>query len=129
MTTLEIINPINGKGANKVHTAYRPDQKEADDEENYVVLGCIVRDANGNARKDAVVTITATDQSQNKTLNGTGDIKKIYEGEAKKTVHFYPFEYHFKTKGKHTITFTCEGVTASVDLDVKKDKPKPEKKI
>lgn len=127
MITLEIINPIVGKGANKEHTSFRPDQKEVDDEENYVVLGCIVRDEKGNARRDANVVITATDQSQNKTFTSTGVQKKIYTGEEKRVTPFYPFTYYFKNKGKHTITFTCEGVTASIDLDVKKDKPKPVK--
>ena len=117
MTTIEIISPIPGKGLGRTYTA----QAEIVDESNYIELGLICRDGQGNALKTPEVTIVATDTAQNKTLNGTGNVLPI--GEKKVKTPFYPFHYEFKTVGDHTITFTCNGVSDSVTLTVGEPDP------
>ncbi len=89
------------------------------DESNYVYLGLVVYDDNGDPIRNVVVTIVATDSSQNKVLNGTGNVTPIYnENGAKIITPYYPFNYEFKTSGDHTITFTTLGMTKSVTLTV-----------
>lgn len=124
MITLEIINHISGKGANKVH-AFNP--KGLEDEDDYVELAAVIRNENGEALKDKIVIITATDSSQNRTYNETGVIRRIFRNGERRHTPIYPFHYEFKSEGKHTITFTCEGVSQSVELQVLKKKPKDKK--
>lgn len=81
--------------------------------DNYVDLGVIVRDDNGNVLRDVTVEVTSTDQSQNKSLVGSGDLTSIYPNGEKKFVHYYPYRYEFRTIGDHTITFTTGGVSQS----------------
>jgi len=114
MSSIEIINPIPGKGAGRTYTA----QPQIIDESNYVELGLVVRDDAGEPIKNVVVTITATDETQNKTLNNTGNVYPRYENEVRIMTPFYPFHYEFKTVGDHTITFTANGMTESVTLTV-----------
>jgi len=114
MTTIKIISPIAGKGLGRIYTA----QPQIVDETNYIELGLIVRDDAGEPIKNAVVIITATDDTQNKTLNGTGDVLPQYENEVRIITPFYPFHYEFKTVGDHTITFSVNDITDSVTLTV-----------
>jgi hypothetical protein len=121
MASIEIISPIPGKGLgdrrfskDAPYTA----QLVVVDESNYIDIGLIVRNDAGEPIKDAVVTITATDETQNKTLNGTGNIYPRYEGEIRIMTPFYPFYYEFRTVGDHTITFSVNGMTDSVTLTV-----------
>ena len=124
MVTIEIFNPIPGKGKNKAH-AHNP--KGLEDEEDYVELGLIVRDEQGEAVRDRLVTVAATDSAQNKTMDGTGAYRRVFRNGKRPHTPFYPFHYEFKSEGKHTVTFTCEGVSASVELQADKKKPKKEK--
>lgn len=124
MITIEIFNPVPGKGQTKVH-AHNP--KGIEDEEDYVELGLIVRNEQGEAVKDRLVTVNAPGSQQDKTMNGTGAHRKVVRNGARVSTPFYPFHYEFKSEGKHTITFSCEGVTASVELQVEKKKPKKDK--
>jgi hypothetical protein len=112
--TLKIISPMANKGLGRQYVA-SPTVK---DESNYIYLGLIVKDSQGQARNNVEVKITATDESQNQTITSTGNVGKDYENGVKKIVPYYPFEYNFKTPGKHTITFAAEGLTESVELDV-----------
>lgn len=115
MTTIEIISPIAGKGLGRTYTA----QPEIIDESNYIEIGIVARTNDGLVHSDLVVTITATDESQNKILNGTGITTKIYKNGIPETVLYYPFHYEFKTVGDHTITFSVPGVDPqSVTLTV-----------
>lgn len=114
MASIEIISPIPGKGTGRTYTA----QPQVVDETNYVELGLIVRNDAGEPIKNAVVTITATDETQNKTLNGTGNIYPRYENEVRILTPFYPFHYEFHTVGDHTITFSVNGMTQSVTFTV-----------
>lgn len=118
--TIELVNPPS---SGKTYTAYDwdaynnsnvPDSERPKDfvfpsNANSINIGAIVRDSNGNALNNVVVAITATDATQNKTLNSTGNVTPTYPGGVKKFVPYYPFSYLFKTSGEHTITFTVEG--------------------
>lgn len=122
--TIEIISPAFGKGLTHPHKAlpkvtYNPDGTPVDpaiadafNEDNYVELGGVLRDGDGNIVDTETVKITATDASQNKTLNGTGNYSKEVNG------NYYPFHYEFYTPGTHTVTFSAHGVSASVDMQV-----------
>ncbi len=113
MITLEIINPMAGKGLGRTYEA----SPEIVDEKNYIEIGILCRD-NGVVVNDQVVTVEATDETQNKTLNGTGDIYTTYVNNQKTKYYYYPYHYEFKTSGDHTITFTCQGVSEQVTLSV-----------
>ena len=118
-TTIEIVSPTPGKGLGRTYTA----QPQIIDETNYIELGLIVRE-NGEPTGNAVVTITATDESQNKILNGTGITYPRYENGVRLVTLFYQFHYEFKTVGDHTITFSVPGADLqSVTLTVTEPDP------
>lgn len=80
---------------------------------NYVaILGAIVTDASGNVDKTATMTVTTDDEAQNTTIVGTGNF-----WGAPHNVYYYPYTYLFRTAGEHQITFTANGVSASVTLN------------
>ena len=83
------------------------------DESNYIVVGAVVRDTEGKSINTATVVITTGDPTQTQTMTSTGNTKKIGE----ETVYYYPFEYFFKTAGQHTITFTANGMTETLELN------------
>lgn len=125
MSKIEIIVPMSNKAyctnisyskcesQNKVFIA----SPQVIDESNYVYIGFVVYDDNGNQIKNAVATIVATDESQNKTLNGTGNVAPIYnENGAKIITPYYPFNYEFKTAGEHIITLSANGMAKSIIL-------------
>lgn len=133
MTTLEIINPADGKGLGRNYVAYNWDEFNkpgiADNErpagftfpteENYIYIGVVCKDESGSPIRNAQVVIEATDATQNKTLDGTGATVKVMDSIGQESrVSFYPFNYQFKTAGDHTINFTCNGVTESVTVTV-----------
>lgn len=134
MTTIEIINPMAGKGYKDRELLYRD---EVLDEANYIDVAAVVRDDAGEEVRDAKVEISATDASQNKTYEGTGNKQPIFvdnpdpkrEDKVKKIVPVYPFRYEIRKKGKHTITFKVGAVTASISITPAKkdDRPKPER--
>lgn len=101
--TLEVISPIPIKGLNREYSA----RQQIMDEQNYVELGLLIKDSNGEYMKDVEVVIEATNADQNKTLNSTGNVTKIYINGQKKVVPYYPFSYEFKTPGMHTIKFSA----------------------
>lgn len=117
MKSITIISPIQIKGLGRTYLS-RPNIK---DEFNYIELGLIVRDDSGKPIDNAIVTVTATDNSQNRTINGTGDVTPIYENNVKMITPYYHFSYEFKYPGEHTITFSAEGLTQSVILSVTED--------
>lgn len=90
----------------------------AQDENNYIDFGVIVRDDNGNPVKDAVVQVRVTDASQNKTLNGTGDIVNIYPNGVKTQVPYYHFRYEFRTAGRHEVAFESNGMISTKPFEV-----------
>ena len=114
MNTLTIINPYPSKGLGRTYKA----SPEIVDETNYIDIGLTVVNENGEYLKDVTVQVTATDATQNKTLDGTGNVTSIYPNGEKKTVHYYPFHYEFKTAGEHIITFTQGNLTETITLEV-----------
>lgn len=129
MSSIQIISPIQGKGLGSridqitgkdVGFRVSPTYPELQDETNYIELGLVCKDDDGKIDKDATVQVVATDETQNKTMNGTGSITK--NGVPEPT-YYYPFHYEFKTAGKHTITFTCNGLSESVDIQVSEVAP------
>lgn len=117
MKSITIISPIAIKGLGRTYLS-RPNIK---DEFNYVELGLIVRDDNGIPVKNVTVVITATDSSQNKTIDVTGDVTPRYEDGVKIKTPYYHFSYAFKTPGEHSITFTAEGLSKVVNFNVAED--------
>lgn len=117
--TLEIISPIRGKGLGREYFS----NEKLVDEANYVDIGVIVR-LNGEPVKDATVVITTDapgSKPETKELVSTGNVATIYVNGSKQVVPYYPVHHEFKMPGKHTITFTSNGQTATVDLLAKPD--------
>ena len=103
MTTIEIISPIAGKGLGRTYTA----QPEIIDESNYIEIGIVARTNDGLVHSDLVVTITATDESQNKILNGTGITTKIYKNGIPETVLYYPFSLRIQNSRRSHHHIQC----------------------
>lgn len=110
--TLEVVYPIPGKGLKNPFLS----RDQIKDEENYVEMGLLVKDQNGNNIQLSTVNVTATDSTQNKTMNGTG----TFWGNPH-NLYIYPFHYEFHTPGDHIINFECEGITVSVTLHADPD--------
>lgn len=118
MSSLTIFSPVPTKGLNR---EFRTTDELNENQEMYneVLIGLICRNDEGLSVKDAQVAVVATDSTQNKTINGTGNLIKLPKSDGgKDEVYYYPYTYQFKTTGKHTITFTCNGMSESVDLEV-----------
>lgn len=111
--SIELIYPILSKGLGRNFST------SPDTDLNQLHVGAIVRDENGEITRTAEVVVTATDETQNQTIKGSGDITKIKNKIGKsERVYYYPFNYEFRTAGKHTITFTANGVSKSVEVEV-----------
>jgi hypothetical protein len=133
MITLEIINPIPGKGMGREYKSYdwdsfngvnipdseRPAGFVFPDDSNSILIGLLVKDESGDYLRNKIVEMISIDSTQNKTATGTGDITTIYIDGNKRVVPYYGYNYEFKTAGEHTITFKCEGVETSVTLTAK----------
>ena len=118
--TLEIFSPMANKGLGRKYTA----RTKVVDETNYIDLGLIIHDPEGKKPKHNIkVNIQCTDETQDRELRGTGNIRKMYKEDIKEIVHYYPFHYEFRTAGQHIITFKVLGVTESVELDVIEPEP------
>lgn len=118
--TLQVFEPITGKGIDKKHTSNTKGEK---DESDYIHIGLIVREF-GNPVKDKTVVIECNkDEEQNVTLEGTGNIQKMGEKPNRTPVPYYPFTYYFKKTGMHRIKFTCDGEEVTIKLQADK-KPK-----
>lgn len=115
MKKIEIISPLRGKGLDREYIASDKLESEA----NYIELGLIVYNDDGNITRDDEVTVETTDSEQDKVINGTGNVTSIYENGTKKTIYYYPFHYEFRSTGNHTITFKTNGMTESVTLEAK----------
>lgn len=111
---IEIVNPIPGKGLGRQYKA----ADQIVDESNYIEIGAIVYGDNGEPVSDTTVFFTATDQGQNKTLKGTGDVMKIYVNGEARQVPVYSVHYEFKTPGPHQLVFTALGMYKEVTVDV-----------
>ncbi len=106
--TITVVSPIPGKGLGRDYIA----SDVIVDESNYVEIGAVLKDGKGNELDTPVMTVTTTDPSQNTTLQGTGNYN-VRVGK------YYPFHYEFHSAGQHTITFSAEGVSVSVEFNVK----------
>jgi len=114
---IKVINPIPGKGLGRIYYVM-PVDPNLSDESNYIVLGFVLKNESGDVVREAVAEVVATDDKQNMTINGTGNLAKIIEDGAEKRLYYYPFTYYFNFSGKHTITFSALGVSTSVEVDV-----------
>lgn len=114
MSSLEIISPMANKGLGRKYKA----SEITEDESNYIEIGLVIRDDDGKSTNLDKVIVTATDESQNKEINTTGNVTKVWIEQSQKTVYYYPFSYNFYTPGTHTITFESNGMTKSVELIV-----------
>lgn len=115
---IEIVSPIAGKGLGRSYVA----ATEVADESNYIELGAVVYNADGNPVSNATVDIDA--ESSDKTLQseqrGTGDVWNTYVNGQKTQLPVYSYHYEFGVVGQHVITFsTPDGLTASVSLTAK----------
>lgn len=114
---IDIVSPIPGKGLGRAYV--HADQ--VSDESNYIVLGCVVYDADGNPVQSSTVTATIDNPEGKKSieLDGTGDVMTIWIGDQRRQVPVYTINYEFKVAGMHIFTFNANGLTQSVVLDVK----------
>jgi hypothetical protein len=110
--TGQIISPVSIKGLGRQYAA----REKMLDEMNYVYICLLIKDQDGNVIKDAEVKVITTDESQNKTINGTGTIANTYVDGQKIPVYCYPFSYEFRTPGDHKITFEYKGQSESVEF-------------
>ena len=114
---IDVINYRPGSGLNMPHST-SSDFDERGNPKNELDIGAVVYGEDGEPTRGAVVTIVATDSSQNKTENGTGSVTPIYVNGQKNVVPVYSFHYEFKAVGEHTITFSSGGVSKSVTVTV-----------
>ena len=114
---IDIINPLAGKGSNVPHST-SPAFDERGNPKNEMYIGAVLYSDDGEATGHPIMTVTATDASQNKTINGTGGVTPIYVNGQKRVVSFYSFSYEFKTVGEHVITFSANGISQSVTVTV-----------
>ncbi len=112
---IEIVSPFPSKGLGREYKA----SPEIIDERNYIELGAIVYGDDGKPMDNTIVFITATDQAQNKTEKGTGDVMNIWVNGDRRQVPVYSFHYEFKTPGDHKVVFTANGMFQEVTLIVK----------
>lgn len=111
MLTLEVVNPIDGKGIVDGREYVANPNGDGGDL-NSVHIGLVVRDLNGNPINTDEVTVTATDKSQNVVMEGTGTTYMAYINGQPVQTWYYPFNYEFKTPGVHTIQFSDGSVKA-----------------
>jgi len=111
---IEIKNPLPGKGLGRT-LKWRATPI---DELNEINIGAVVTNPDGSINTTATVEITATDASQNKTLQGTGNVSTF--GDPNNPKGYYPFDYYIKESGLHKITFTVVdlGISADVSINV-----------
>lgn len=106
---IEIISPIAGKGLGRdPYTAADP----IVDESNYVEIGAVLYGDDGAVLNTPEMVVTATDDTQDKTMEGTGTLY----GQRPNFTYYYPFHYEFHTPGDHTITFSANGLTQIVTI-------------
>lgn len=110
--TLEPFEPIPGKGLGREYKA----SPEVQDESNYIEIGVIVRDENGNILKDKLVTVSATDINQCKIINGSGNYSPRINPPA--GGNYYPFHYEFYVSGRHRISFICDDAILDISIEV-----------
>lgn len=110
------------KTSTVISDSERSDNFELPDEKNSVDVLFVIKN-NREYRKDLVVDVECTDKDQNKKINGTGAVRKMHdESKSKKIIPYYGFNYKFKTSGNHTLTFTVDGHTESVNFNVSEPK-------
>ena len=114
---IDIINPLAGKGSNVPHST-SPAFDQSGNPKNEMDIGAVLYADDGNATGHPIMTITATDATQNKTIDGTGNVTPIYVNGQKNVVPVYSFHYEFKTAGEHVITFSANGVSQSITVTV-----------
>jgi len=114
-------SPLPGKG--KLDRKYQARATPLD-EINEIYLGAVLVRPDGSVENEADMEITATDASQNKTLEGTGNVSSF--GDPNNPKHYYPFRYEFHTTGEHTITFKALGVETSVTINVESEDARPD---
>jgi hypothetical protein len=64
------------------------------------------------------MTITATDSSQNKIINGTGSIIGQPKDGFPAGTYYYTFNYEFNFTGTHTFTFGCLDATKTQSITI-----------
>ena len=112
LAKIEIKNPIGLKGLGR-DLKYRAEPK---DELNEIFIGAVLYNPDGSVNQTERMTVTATDSSQDKILEGTGNMSTF--GDINNPKFYYPFTYQFKTPGVHKITFSALGVTEEVSVNV-----------
>lgn len=108
--TIEIINVDQNHPLDKPYIV-TPDWKHVVNINQFANVGAILRDETGQVVRDQDMTITATDETQNKVEHGTGDMTANPDN-----LYYYGFRYLFTTAGDHVITFAALGVEASLTL-------------
>lgn len=116
---IDIISPLPGKGI-RAGLSTSPSFDERGNAKNEIDIGAVLYGDDGEAINNATVVVTATDPTQGKLINSTGNVTPIYVNGQKRVVPVYSFHYEFKTAGEHVITFSANGVSQSVTVQVEK---------
>ena len=112
--TIEIINPITGKGLGREYKA----NSEVENEANYIEIGAIIRDENNIVMDNVVVSVETSDPTQNKAMTGTGNIVTIKTKTKKIRIPYYHLHYEFRQSGNHKITFEVGNSKEHVNIKV-----------
>lgn len=119
---IEIVNPIGRKGIRRDFLA----RQDVKDEQNYISIGAILYNEDGSVNQNEQMFISTPDETQDKTLDGTGTLwNNHYVDGQKVPVFYYPFTYQFKTVGDHKIVFTAAGLSTSVTINVPAEDTRP----
>lgn len=114
---IDVISPYPGKGLGKAHSI-SPAFDQSGNPKNEMDIGAVLYGDDGDATGHPSMTVTATDASQNTVIDGTGVITPIHVDGQKRVVPVYTFHYEFKAAGEHVITFSANGVSKSVTVQV-----------
>jgi hypothetical protein len=109
---IEIVSPLEERGlARRFHKFIQAPEEvqtfgDSPNIENGLIVAAQVYDDAGRPIHDAKVEVTTSDPTQSATLDYNDDGIN------------YTFYYLFKNAGVNTITFTSNGMSKSVDVDV-----------
>lgn len=121
MARIDIIDYMPKSGLNRPHsTSPELDEGGKGNPMNALIIGAVVYDDNGEPTRSAVVSISVKSPTGEETsvVNGTGGVIPIYPDGYKRVVPFYGLQYEFKVAGEHVITFSANGVSQSVAVQV-----------
>lgn len=113
---IEIVSPISGKGLGRTYKA----ADSISDESNYIVLGAVVYGDDGAPVDNAEIKVwVENSEGKVELTNGSGgNVMKVWKNGVPTQVPVFQVEYEFQVAGPYTFTFSANGYTQSVTLNV-----------